>query len=181
MSYEDDSLFVGAFEKLMRWEGGYSDNPKDRGGTTNYGISLRFYQSIRPDATGDDIANLTKAEAAQLYYDHWWVPNKYKDIDFTVAVQLFNFAVWMGAKRAHKLLQRAIIACLGEPLLVDGIIGPKTKEALAKCEPGRVVAALRSEAGGRIRWLLRADPSQGVFKRGWLRRAYNMTGEDRWT
>lgn len=181
MSYEEDSLFIGAFEKLMRWEGGYSNNPKDRGGTTNYGISLRFYKSIKPDATEEEIGELSKSDAAQLYYDHWWVPNKYREIDYTVAVQVFNFAVWMGAKRAHKLLQRAIMATSGEPLKIDGIVGPKTKEALKKCEPGRVVSALRSEAGGRIRWLLRADPSQKVFEKGWLRRAYNITGEDLWT
>ena len=31
---------------IKRWEGGYSDNPNDRGGATNSGVTLAVYQSV---------------------------------------------------------------------------------------------------------------------------------------
>ena len=37
--------FEEAFEDLLGIEGGFVDDPVDRGGTTKYGISLRFLKS----------------------------------------------------------------------------------------------------------------------------------------
>ena len=40
------SLFDKCLKIVLIHEGGYSDDPDDPGGTTNYGISLRFLKSV---------------------------------------------------------------------------------------------------------------------------------------
>ena len=52
--------FEVAFEHLLRWEGGYVDDPDDLGGETKYGITKRRYPDL-------DIGALTAEEARRIY------------------------------------------------------------------------------------------------------------------
>ena len=54
------SLFDVYFEKVISHEGGYSNDAKDPGGETNFGISKRAYPQV-------DIKNLTRDAAKQIY------------------------------------------------------------------------------------------------------------------
>ena len=56
MSFQDHIVDV------LEHEGGFVDDPDDKGGMTKYGISKRSYPDV-------DIENLTKAEAVQIYYE----------------------------------------------------------------------------------------------------------------
>lgn len=67
---------------ILKHEGGLTDDPYDRGGITNYGISLKFAQSTKDkelldiDKDGDidreDIKKLTKERAIEVYKKHFW-------------------------------------------------------------------------------------------------------------
>jgi hypothetical protein len=59
--------FGNAVEFVLRWEGGYVNNPRDPGGETNFGISKRAH----PD---EDIANMTRERAIEIYRRHYWMP-----------------------------------------------------------------------------------------------------------
>jgi len=170
--WESDSLFVEAVAELLKHEGGYVDHPNDRGGATNWGISFRFYKSLKPDATKRDIRELTLDAAKQIYYEHWWVRYGYRALPFSIGKRVFSFAVNMPSQSAHKLLQRAIRAATGEQLLEDGVLGEKTIAAAKAADTGKLLGALRSEAAGYYRSLAAKNPSQKVFLKGWLNRAY---------
>jgi lysozyme family protein len=93
-----------------------------------------------------------------------------------VAVKVFDLAVNVGPRQAHRLLQRALRAC-GRDVAEDGVIGPETLGAIAGVagageSPFAIVASLRSEAAGFYRTLIARRPLLAVFERGWLRRAY---------
>jgi len=59
------TAFDKAFEILIGHEGGYVNDVNDRGGETRYGISKRAYPHI-------DIANLTLAQAKEIYRTDYW-------------------------------------------------------------------------------------------------------------
>lgn len=167
------STFESAMKDVLRWEGGFNEIPEDPGGATNFGISLRFYkENIDPMADRDTIMNLTKEEATDIYKVHFWNPYPYDKLPYIIAKKTFNFAINMGTRRAFKLLQRAIMAATGEMIKDDGVIGPKTLKQLGKADPYCVLAALKSEAAGRYRWLILNNPELKVFQSGWLKRAY---------
>ena len=71
--------FEQAINFVLKNEGGLEENPNDPGGITNHGISLRFLKSIKPDASEEDIRNLTVNQAKTIYYDHFWVNSPCKD------------------------------------------------------------------------------------------------------
>ena len=175
------SSFTDAVAKVLEHEGGLSDHPADPGGITKYGISLRFLTSLGfpygdldqdGDIDADDIRGLTKVQAIEIYKKQWWDRYQYWRLPDQVDWKTFDLAVNMGAKQAHKLLQRACMSC-EQYLAVDGIIGPNTLRAVNVVPWHCLFAALRSEAGGFYRSLVAIRPELKGFLRGWLNRAYS--------
>jgi lysozyme family protein len=174
-----------AFAKIIELEGGFIDHPDDPGGATNFGISLRFLQTQNDIELGDidgdgdidydDIKKMSLQDAAKLYKKHWWDKFGYKQIsDQAVANKIFDMAVNMGDRQAHKLLQRAINCVLGQRVLVDdGLLGPKSSQAMtiALQQPLALLAALRAQQEGFYRLLVANNSKFKVFLQGWLKRA----------
>lgn len=159
--------FEEAFKTVIGHEGGYVNNPNDKGGETKYGISKRSYPSL-------DIKNLTLDHAKYLYYNDYWVKNKCNIIStYYTAEKLFDLSVNMGCKQAAIVLQRALRSVLGKELTEDGIVGLNTTNTLLKAPEDRLITALRSEAAGFYRLIVQKDPTQKEFLNGWLNRAYS--------
>ena len=163
---------------VLEHEGGLSNDKYDKGGITKYGISLRFIQAEGIDINDDglidprDIKNLSLDDAKDIYKAQWWDKYHYDDInDLKVATKLFDMSVNTGAHQAHKLAQRAVNILIPEKLVVDGILGKKTLNALNGADKYKLMNAMRSELGNFYKLLVQKTPSLGVFMKGWLARA----------
>ena len=125
-----DSTFEKSFLFVLKWEGGYVNDPNDPGGETKYGISKRAYPTL-------DIKNLTIEQAKNIYFKDYWIRNrcdKIAELSPKLAFVLFYASVNLGHKRAAKLLQKAINRQKKSILVVDGIVGSKTLETLSSCD-----------------------------------------------
>ena len=168
--------FESALNRVLRWEGGLVNNPADPGGWTNYGISLPWLESQGVDVDGngrvdaEDIKNLSRAKAAQLYRSLVWDVAYDQLSDDAVAGYVFDMEVNMGQRRAHLIAQRAALA-LGASLGVDGTLGPKSVTALNSVPPAALLAKMRELRRDFYRNLVKRKPALGVFLAGWLRRA----------
>jgi lysozyme family protein len=185
--------FAAAFERTMRFEGGYSSDPDDSGGETYCGIARRFHPRWSGWRTVDRLKGGRRFEAAlsadgllassvrRFYREQFWDVLAGADIaDEAVAQSLFDCGVQCGPRRAARLLQQALGLLARESsrrtkLRVDGIIGPETLSALAEqvARDGSAQALLSLYALLRGELLLsrvRDDISQRRFLRGWLRR-----------
>lgn len=161
----NDKCFEEAFNKTIIKEGGYVNNPDDRGGETKYGISKKSYPKL-------DIKNLKLEDAMKIYYVDFWIKNKCNVIDYFVAEKLFDLSVNMGCKKAAIVLQRALRATSAIKLEEDGIIGPLTLDAIRRAMPDKLLIAIKSEAAGFYRLIVANDNTQKKFLTGWLNRAY---------
>ncbi len=172
------SAFSFAVDYVLGNEGGLVDNAHDEGGITNFGISLRFYKTIYPEAIADDIKNLTLQKAAEIYRTHFWDISRIQEINSQViADYLFDMHVNMGLAAATKILQRSLCAVAGNAnwSLDDGILGDNTLTLTNNLQRfDLLVIALRSERAAYYRDIVIRDPSQKVFLEGWLNRAYGM-------
>ena len=159
-------LFDQAIEVVLAHEGGYSDNPLDFGGPTNFGISSRFNPGL-------EVELLTRDTAIEVYWERYWKGRNYDMLPEPVATKVFDLAVNLGSRVAVKCLQRAVMAC-GTLVAIDGLIGPQTAGAVAMLTtPETLLPALRSEAGGEYRICVAMDSTQVLFLDGWLARAYD--------
>lgn len=157
--------FDRAFDHLIGVEGGYVNDPSDRGGETKYGITKRSY----PD---EDIRNLTLDRAKYLYKRDFWDAYLIESYPIPLWYIIFDMYVNHNPSAVGYILQRAInnkAESKGRtaPLEVDGRIGPKTKKYIYvyEPEPARVLT-FRAKYYVDI---INRNPDQSVFFYGWMR------------
>ena len=157
--------FEPAIAYVFANEGGYSNDRVDPGGETKYGISQRAHPEV-------DIANLTLAQAKEIYRKDYWEPLSLGVLGSQlVATKVLDYAVLMGPSTATKHLQNALRAS-GATISVDGKLGPRTLQTANTMDPVPVLCALRSEGAGYLRCIVQRRPAMHRFERGWLARAY---------
>lgn len=97
---------------VLRWEGGYVDNPADPGGATNMGITMNTYTRWcqahgQPSPTKDDLRNLTSEEAKQIYFEWYWLPSHSDSMVWPLCLANFDTAVNAGVGRSEEMLQKS--------------------------------------------------------------------------
>ncbi|KTE24440.1 MULTISPECIES: glycosyl hydrolase 108 family protein [unclassified Sphingopyxis] len=192
--------YASAVVELLKTEGGFVDDPADRGGTTKYGWSLRtlviegkvdldddgradFDLDGDGDIDGYDVRKLTRGDAKFLYHHCFWKRMGCDNLPRPVGEMMFDQGVNAGIGSARRLLQLAINRCLERAasapakLKVDGAIGKQTLDAMnwvlrwgALGMPA-LVDAFRVEVRLRYRAIAERTPSQKKFLKGWLARA----------
>lgn len=167
-----------SLDVIIEHEGGLSTNKRDPGLVTYWGISLRFLIAAGLDLNDDgkidenDVIGLDKVEAKSIYKEHWWDKHNYAAItDILVVSKIFDLSVNMGAYHAHRLLQIAINRINENPIKVDGIIGPVTRQSANKCNGWLLREELRKCAKHRYIEILANHPEMEWAKKGWLNRA----------
>lgn len=165
-------------EDIVRREGGFVNNPNDRGGPTKYGITQATLASWRGRPVSvDDVANLSTAEAAAIYEKRYILDPGLEGIrDPKLRALVADFGVLSGPKRAVQGLQKA----LGFPdAECDGYFGPKSRAALAaNTNPEALFLGVKCE---RLEQFVRilANPTQAVFANGWANRIDEFVYKDK--
>jgi lysozyme family protein len=165
--------FLDAMKVVLIHEGGseVTDNPNDPGGTTKYGISLRFLkdQGIDIDHDGDidaaDVTGLTEDEADRLYATFFWSPMHCDSFPQSVAAKLVDVAVNVGTRRGTVLAQRAAL------VPDDGLLGPQTIRAILAMDPKLFVTNLERVQTDFYEAIVAQHPSSAEFLAGWRVRA----------
>jgi lysozyme family protein len=143
--------FEQAVAIVLKHEGGYSNDPRDPGGETRFGISKRAYPDV-------DIRNLKVADAENIYRRDYWDTLRPDELPQELAICLFDCAVNMGRDKAIRLLQRAC------GVAQDGVMGGNTIAAANRLvDPVVRFSAERVIAYTGIRGF-------DTFGKGWLRR-----------
>jgi len=114
-----------AINFVLEQEGGLTEDPKDPGGLTNFGISKKAYPN-------EDIRAMTKERAMEIYIKDYWKPCKCDELPRPFAIGLFDSAVNRGPVTAVKILQRSL------GITDDGVVGPQTISAATAATPRMV-------------------------------------------
>lgn len=168
-----------ALERLKEVEGGYSNDPKDNGGETNHGITIRV---ARENGYMGEMRDMTLAQAQEIYLARYWEPLRLDEIAQTMpllALKMFDAGVNCGIGVVGMWLQIALNALnvsYGPDLQADGKIGPATLKRLGEIAKHRGKEAAekaihRAVNGQQANYYLnitRNNPTQRRFIYGWL-------------
>ncbi len=156
--------FDEAFKKTIGIEDGFVDHPLDKGGPTKWGISQRSYPYLK-------IKDLSEDQVKGIYKRDYWDKLGLDAIhDYSIAGEIFDTGVNMGIKTAGEIIQTAL-NYLGSNLKVDGIIGKLTLKEINKYPyPRDLLKALNGVQFVQYLDIVKNDPTQKVFARGWLKR-----------
>lgn len=162
-----DERFARCVALVLAHEGGatFTNDPADTGGPTRWGVTLKTLQSIRPNATEDDVRNLSEAEAASIFRAWYWSACACDKLPAGLDYATFDCAANQGITRARMFLQRAL------GVTADGQLGPQTMLAVRGCDPTAVIRAIRDLREAHYRSL----SSFARFGVGWLRRVTEVT------
>jgi len=150
-----------AFQIVLKHEGGYVNNPRDPGGMTNLGVTKKVWEEfVGREVDEREMRALTPDVVKPLYKKNYWDKIKGDQLPSGVDYAAYDLAVNSGTGRAAKYLQR--IAGVPD----DGVIGPKSMEAILACDPEQTVDAI---CDMRLDFLQRL-PTWNTFGKGWGRR-----------
>ena len=167
-------------DAVLDREGGYSNHPADRGGETNYGITVAV---ARANGYDGPMRALPLDQARAIYRRLYWHRPRFEAVAVhapTIAAELFDTGVNMGPPVAAAFLQRALNAlnrgATDYPdMPVDGRIGDTTLAALGAFLKRRgaggervLLKAIEALQGERYVALAESRPANEAFLYGWL-------------
>lgn len=152
------TAFDSALRVVLANEGGYSNNPSDPGGETNYGICKRDHPDV-------DIKNLTVEQAGIIYRAQYWDKIKGDSLPYPLSLFAFDAAVNQGVDAAIKMLQKAV------GVAQDGILGVQTMDAVHRADQKYLSAKFM--AARAMRYIGTRNFDQ--FGTGWITRLFTTT------
>ncbi|EIV3811507.1 TPA: glycoside hydrolase family 108 protein [Klebsiella oxytoca] len=169
------------FNSILGKEGGYVNNPNDKGGPTNWGITQAV---ARAHGYSGDMRDLTRQQALDiLAADYWYGPrfDQVATVSPSIAAELCDTGVNMGPSVQVKWFQRWLNVFnnqqkLYPDLIADGLIGPRSINALKSYLNTRgkegeevLLRALNCSQGHRYLELAEQRPANESFVYGWVK------------
>ncbi len=158
------TTFDEAFNFTIGNEGGYVNDPYDKGGETKWGISQRSYPRL-------SIKSLTKEQAKSIYHNDYWKPAYDELLNKDLSIRLFDMAINSGAYNAEITLQKAINHCGGN-IVEDGDIGMVSIKSSNLAHQGWLLERFRVERSKYYADCVDRKPNDLKFLKAWIFRNY---------
>ena len=162
--------FEKSFDRVFGHEGGFQNDPADRGNWTTgkigqgelkgtkFGISAMSYPHL-------NIERLTLEEAKAIYRRDYWDAMRMDRFSRAMQYQLFDASINHGMYNARRILQRAL------GVKDDGIVGPITMRAIESMSNDDLLFRFLAE---RLQFITKVG-TWGTYGKGWtLRIAQNL-------
>ena len=159
---------------ILKWEGGFVNDPLDKGGATNKGVTIAVWKAQGYDKDGDgdiDVADLkliTVEDATMIMKKNYWDRWKADQIKNQAIANTLVDWVWGSGAWGIKIPQRIL------GVKDDGIVGIKTLEALNKQNPKEFLDKLYLARFNFLDGIVASNPSQKRFIKGWKNRMNDL-------
>lgn len=163
-------FFEVAFQNILKTERGYVDHPLDRGGPTNYGVTIsalsdHLGREIKPD----EVRNISIETVKEIYKQNYWDRLKLSDVnDMSLSFALFDQCVNRGTRKVSEQIQKII------GVLPDGVIGQTSIKAINSFNPKKLLLLFIKETQLEYIRIVIGNPGQLVFLKGWIIRSHKL-------
>lgn len=154
---EVNELFGACLGFILAREGGYTNDPSDPGGATNYGVTTNVYNAYRKSKNQpvQSVKDISHTEVADIYLHQYWDASGCDAIashSYKIAAINFDTAINCGVGSANRLHRTALDNTVNSNDIEDTI-----NEYLK----------LREE---HYREIVANRPKSAKFLKGWLNR-----------
>lgn len=146
------SNYQDCLMRLLKDEGGYTNDPNDSGGPTNFGITLTDYRKyLNKAGTAADVKGMSINDAKAIYKTKYWDALDGDNLSPGVDYTCFDYGVNSGLGRPRKALQRF-----------------KSKVGT------ELIDAINDERVAFLKQLEIDRPKDKAFDKGWMRRVASV-------
>ena len=163
---------------ILKWEGGFVNDPDDLGGATNMGVTMATYKVYckrkgRPEPAIDDLKHLSNDEwidiLKSLYWDKW----KADQIKSQSVANILVDWVWASGNYGIKIPQELL------GVTADGIVGKNTLAAVNNYpSQHELFDKIRQARLDHIDRICKSRPVNEKYRRGWCNRINNLYFEE---
>jgi lysozyme family protein len=164
---------------ILKWEGGFADDPADRGGATNMGVTLGTWKRVGYDKDGDgdidvdDLTLLTKDDVVnRVLKPHYWDRWQADSIKSQSVANILVDWVWGSGAYGIKIPQWIL------GVTVDGIVGKKTLAAVNAADSAQLFNKIKVEREAFLKRIVERDSTQKKFIKGWMNRLDSLRYEE---
>lgn len=154
---------------ILKWEGGFINDPDDLGGATNKGITIGTFGDYRkrkglPAPTVLDLKNLSDKDWYEIFKTLYWDRWKADEIKSQSVADILVDWVWASGVRG--ILRAQIILGVAS----DGIVGVNTIAAVNASDPEKLFNAIKADRAKFIDEICKVRPKNEKYRRGWMNR-----------
>jgi lysozyme family protein len=157
--------FDRSFALMIKSEGGFVNDPADKGGRTNLGVTQAVWEEYVRHPVGEkEMRELTVETVRPLYKSKYWNLIRGDELPAGVDYATFDVAVNSGITRAIRFLQ------LGVGVTADGLIGAITMKHVNAMPADDLIRAICQERREFLQRLSNFDR----FGKGWMMRVNHV-------
>jgi lysozyme family protein len=163
------------FPFILKWEGGFANDPDDAGGATNKGVTIATWRQVGYDKDGDgdidvdDLKLISDDDVLNhVLKPHYWDRWKADRIHSQKIANILVDWMWGSGANGIKIPQRLL------GVTVDSIVGPKTLAAVNSRNPDELFDLIYQARITYIEDICRKRPANMKFRRGWLNRLEDL-------
>lgn len=154
---------------ILKWEGGFVNDPDDLGGATNKGIIHETYKTYcrkkgYPVPTITMLKNIPDAHWDDIFKTMYWDRWKADEIKSQSVANMVVDWVWSSGVHGIKIPQQLL------KVTNDGIVGNKTIGAVNSKNPRELFDMIKIARFDFIEAICKSRPANVKFKRGWMNR-----------
>ena len=149
---------------ILKWEGGFVNDPLDKGGATNKGVTIATWRQCGYDKTGDgkidvdDLRLISDADVRdRVLRPHYWNRWKADKIKSQKVANILVDWVWGSGLNGIKYPQKIL------GVTADGIVGPKTLAAVNNANPDMLFDSIYKEREAFLRNIV--DKSVAAYEK----------------
>ncbi len=158
--------FAKALKQVLKYEGGYVNDPDDPGGATNMGVTQKVYDAYRKTKglPSSPVKGISKDEVAAIYEERYWKASRAAYLKWPLSLAVFDTAVNFGVGRANEFVAKAL-----------GLEGstkwnPKASELIHDADPKTVALNIVQQRIDYRHARVKKSPKSAKFLKGWLNR-----------
>ena len=157
----------------MKWEGVFTNHPKDPGGATNKGITQKVYDVYKVSRKHPkmSVKHILDFEVKDIYETKYWDLVRAKWLKAPLGLVMFDTAVNFGPAGAIRRLQKAL------KVTITGTWTQEISDVIHECDAGKVALEICKLRKIWRNYRVKQNPSQKFFLKGWLNRDNDLINE----